>query len=82
MSTFQNSKAYHSRIRGESVLDNDGDSDRAILEEEEGKGSGIMKTMKVTVSEETEISNGSEVLQKQSHDWPPPQPGSNGHHAI
>ncbi|KAF2027779.1 hypothetical protein EK21DRAFT_71327 [Setomelanomma holmii] len=50
MNTFQNSKAYHSRIRGESILDNDGDSDPAILlEEEEGKGACIMKTTKVTV---------------------------------
>ncbi|KAF9691253.1 hypothetical protein EKO04_010923 [Ascochyta lentis] len=84
LNTFQNSKAYQSRICRESIVDNDGDSDRAILGEEESKGSGIMKTMKVTVSEEVEASSskGSEISQKQSHDWPPPQPGNNGHHAI
>lgn len=84
MSTFQNSKAYHSRIRGESIMDDDGDSDRAILEEEEGKRSGIMRTTKVTVSEEPDASSskGSVVSQKQSHDWPPPQVSKSQHHAI
>lgn len=75
MNTFQNSKAYHSRIPGESILDNDADSDRAILEEEEGKGAGIMKTTKVTVMEEPESSSSkaSEISHKQSHDWPEPE---------
>jgi hypothetical protein len=83
MKALQNSKAYNSRIRGESILDNDGDSDRAILEEE-GNSSGIMKTMKVTVFEEVEASSSkeSEVSQKQSHDWPPPQLGNRSHHAM
>ena len=84
MNTFQNSKAYHSRIPGDSVLDNDADSDRAILEEEEGKGLGIMKTTQVTVMEEAEASSskGSEVSHKQSHDWPEPKPSKNVHHAM
>lgn len=70
MDTFRNSKAHHSRIRGESDLDNDGDSDRAILGEEDSKGPGIMKTMKVTVTEEVEAnsSRGSEASKKQSRD--------------
>jgi hypothetical protein len=76
MSTFQNSKAYHSRLPGDSVLDNDGDSDRAILEDDENKGAGIMKTTKVTVSEEVEgtDSQSSELSHKRSHDWPEPAP--------
>ncbi|KAJ6285827.1 hypothetical protein J3E71DRAFT_210178 [Bipolaris maydis] len=48
LKNFQGSKAYHSRIPGESVLDDD--SDRAILtDEEEHKGPGIMKSMNVEV---------------------------------
>lgn len=72
MGTFQNSKAYHSRLPGESVLDNDSDSDRAILEDQEKQASGIVKTTKVTVSEEVEASGskGSETPHKQSIDWP------------
>jgi hypothetical protein len=84
MNTFLNSKAYHSRLGDDSVLDNDGDSDRAILENEEGKSAGIMKTMKVTVSEEAKASSseGSEASQKQSNDWAPPQPDKYSHHAL
>lgn len=84
MNTFQNSKAYHSRIPGESILDNDGDSDRAILEEEEGKGPGILKTTQVTVSEEPEAtsSKGSDISHKRSNDWPEPRFQGDGHHAI
>ncbi|KAF2822696.1 hypothetical protein CC86DRAFT_301028 [Ophiobolus disseminans] len=84
MNTFQNSKAYHSRIPGESILDNDGDSDRAILEEEEGKGPGIMKTTQVTVLEEAEASSSkvSEVSHKRSHDWPEPNTIGRDHHAL
>lgn len=74
MGTFQNSKAYHSRLPGESVLDNDSDSDRAILEDQEKQAAGIVKTTKVTVSEESEgpSSRGPETLHKQSIDWPAP----------
>lgn len=54
MQNFAGSKAYHSRIPGESVLDNDDESDRAILEEEH-KGQGIMKSTKVTVTEEAGV---------------------------
>lgn len=76
MSTFQNSKAYHSRLPGESVLDGDGDSDRAILEDEDNKGAGIVKTTKVTVSEEIEgaSSQSSRLSHKRSNDWPEPAP--------
>lgn len=37
---------------GESALDSDGDSERAILEEDGRKNPGIMKTTRVTVVEE------------------------------
>jgi hypothetical protein len=73
MNTFQSSKAYHSRLPGESVLE-DSDSDRVILEGEEGKP-GIMKTTKVIVTEEVEDSS-SKVLagsHKQNCDWPSPK---------
>lgn len=80
MSTFQSSKAYHSRIPGESILDNDSDSDRAILQEEEGKCAGIMKTTKVTVEEnEASGSQSSQLSRKRSHDWPEPRAGPGGH---
>lgn len=49
MDNLRGSKAYHSRIQGESVLGSDNDSDRAILEEEEHGSAGIMKRMTVTV---------------------------------
>jgi hypothetical protein len=48
MNNFQGSKAYHSRVQGESVLDDE--SDRAILTaDEEHKGHGIMKSTDVEV---------------------------------
>jgi hypothetical protein len=80
MSTFQSSKAYHSRIPGESVLDNDSDSDRAILQEEESKSAGIMKTTKVTVEEnEASGSQSSQLSHKRSNDWPEPRVGPDTH---
>lgn len=60
---------------GESVLDSDSESERAILEDEQGKGSGIVKTTKVTVLEEAEGTSqktSTESLQKQSRDWASP----------
>jgi hypothetical protein len=74
MSTFQNSKAYHSRVAGESVLDNDGASDRAILEDEENTIGGITKTTQVTVSEEIEapISKSIDLPHNQSQEWREP----------
>lgn len=60
---------------GESALDSDSDSERAILEDGEGKGAGIIKTTKVTVLEETEgpsQKSSHESLQKQSRDWASP----------
>jgi hypothetical protein len=78
MSTFQSGKAYHSRLPGGSVLD-DSDSDRAVLEDEEGKA-GMIKTTKVMVTEEVEESSskGSGSSQKQSCDWPSPKPDHEG----
>lgn len=49
MNNFQGSKAYHSRIRGESVLDEDDESDRAILDDQDVKMHGIMKSTDVEV---------------------------------
>jgi hypothetical protein len=81
MKNFQGSKAYHSRIPGESMLDGDDESDRAILEEEEHKGPGIMKStnVQVTVSEDVVedaggSSRGGESLNayKPSIDWASP----------
>lgn len=57
------------------MLDQDSDSERAILEDEEGKGVGIMKTTKVTILEEGEGPSqkaSQESLQEQSHDWASP----------
>ncbi|KAG9194045.1 hypothetical protein G6011_04080 [Alternaria panax] len=61
MKNFQGSKAYHSRIPGESILDGDDESDRAILPDDEHKGPGIMKStnVQVTVSEDVEAGSSS-----------------------
>ena len=82
MKNFQGSKAYHSRIPGESMLDGDDESDRAILEEEEHKGQGIMKStnVQVIVSEDIEEASGSSAkgsesptnAHKPSIDWASP----------
>jgi hypothetical protein len=84
MNNFPGSKSYHSRLPDESILDDDADSDRAILEDEENKSSGIMKTTQVVVSEEigassSQVSDGSP---KRSHGWPGPNATSKGQHAI
>ncbi|KAF1936567.1 hypothetical protein EJ02DRAFT_506444 [Clathrospora elynae] len=77
LNTFQGSKAYHSRIRGESVLGGDDESERAILEGEENKESGILKSTKVTVTDEEDGSSSSKdggvQIYEQSNDWPSPQ---------
>jgi hypothetical protein len=85
MSTFRNSKAYRSRLPGESVLDNDSDSDRAILKDEENMGAGITKTTQVTVLEEIRraSSKGPDFLHKQSLDWQVSGSATrSGHHAA
>lgn len=73
LDTYENNKRTHKSVHpGESMLDNDSDSERAILEEGEGKGAGIMKTTQVTVHEEAEEPRqqaSQESLQKHSHDW-------------
>ena len=60
MKNFQGSKAYHSRLPGESVLDGDDESDRAILDDDH-KADGIMKStdVQVTVSNEIEEAGSS-----------------------
>ena len=87
MKTFEGSKAYHSRIPGESILDADDESDRAILDEEEHKGPGIMKSTKVTIQETNGDSGSSShkdsspTAYKQSIDWQSPHLGQSGPHA-
>jgi hypothetical protein len=77
LDTYEANKRTHKSVHpGESALESDSDSERAILEDEEGRGAGIMKTTKVTVLEEPEegpSQKASQVsLQKQSHDWASP----------
>lgn len=74
MQNFRGSKAYHSRLPGESVLDADDESERAILEDGEHKGPGIMKKTQVTVTEEeggTGVAKGSVEVEryKRSVEW-------------
>jgi hypothetical protein len=53
LSTFGQNKSGRSGHPGESVLDSDDESARAILDDDEGKNNmGIMKTTKVVVTEE------------------------------
>lgn len=81
LDTYENNKrlgtksAHRSMHPGESALDSDSDSERAILEDEEGKSAGIMKTTKVTVLEETDgpsQKTSHESLQKQNQVWASP----------
>lgn len=65
MSTLQPSKTTKSARPGESVLEADDESERGILNEQEG---GIMKTTKVTVTEEGE-ERSQEGSYKQEHKW-------------
>jgi hypothetical protein len=81
MNNFQGSKAYHSRLPGESILDGDDESDRAILDDDH-KNAGIVKStnVQVTVSEEvaeagsSSNSKGSESpkVYKPEIDWASP----------
>ncbi|CAN9176903.1 unnamed protein product [Alternaria sp. RS040] len=92
MKNFQGSKAYHSRLPGESVLDGDDESDRAILPDDEHKGPGIMKStnVQVTVSEDVEQAGSSSnskggespKMYKPEIDWASPHLESGGgpHH--
>ncbi|KAF1837148.1 hypothetical protein BDW02DRAFT_181833 [Decorospora gaudefroyi] len=84
MKNFQGSKAYHSRIPGESVLDGDDESDRAILEDEEHKGPGIMKStaVNVTLSEVEDGGSSSKAESPNTYnpsiDWASPHLEKNG----
>lgn len=55
LSDLRGSKAYHSRLRGESALDADDDSDRAILDDESNQ-SRILKSVTVTVEGTENVS--------------------------
>jgi hypothetical protein len=81
MKSFHGSKAYHSKIPGESILDGDDESDRHILEGAENKDQGIMKSTKVTITQEAgedEASGSSSKggsspgLYKPNIDWDSP----------
>ncbi|KAF2622398.1 hypothetical protein BU25DRAFT_402772 [Macroventuria anomochaeta] len=77
LDTYENNKRLHKSTHksvhpGESALDSDSDSERAILEDEENKSVGIMKTTKVTVLEGPRQKVSQESLRKQSHDWASP----------
>ncbi|CAN9202843.1 unnamed protein product [Alternaria alternata] len=92
MKNFQGSKAYHSRLPGESILDGDDESDRAILPDDEHKGPGIMKStnVQVTVSEDVEEAGSSSnskggespKMYKPEIDWASPhlESGDGPHH--
>jgi hypothetical protein len=84
MSTLKTSNACRSRVLGESVLDNDSDSDRAILAHKDGKEMHIVKTTQVTVSEEVEASKSkvADLSPKRSHDWSEPKADNNGHYEV
>ncbi|PSN72643.1 hypothetical protein BS50DRAFT_630650 [Corynespora cassiicola Philippines] len=88
MNTFQNNRTHKSGHPGESILDNDDESERAILDDDdEGKGPGIIKTTKVTVSEEGETSSQrdreSPGSYKPNNDWAISNSLEKGtHHAI
>jgi len=81
MKNFQGSKAYHSRLPGESILDGDDESDRAILDDDQ-KGSGIMKSTDVQVTVTNDVgeagsssnskSGGSPKMYNHEIDWASP----------
>ncbi|KAI4650627.1 hypothetical protein J4E93_002984 [Alternaria ventricosa] len=81
MKNFQGSKAYHSRLPGESILDGDDESDRAILDDDQ-KGSGIMKSTDVQVTVTNDVgeagsssnskSGGSPKMYNPEIDWASP----------
>ncbi|KAF2996233.1 hypothetical protein E8E13_003240 [Curvularia kusanoi] len=75
LDTYEQNKSSHkSRHPGESVLDSDSESERAILEDQEGKSAGIMKTTKVTVLEEADgPSQKTSRESMQPHDWASPE---------
>ena len=57
------------------MLDSDSESERAILENVEGKGVGIVKTTKVTVSEEEDgptRHTSRESMRPHVNDWAAP----------
>lgn len=88
MRNFEGSKAYNSRIRAESSLQRDDDSDRAILDESEHKGSGIMKSTTVTVKGVTGESNNDTTEHssidslKPALDWNSPRQNKSTNHVV
>ncbi|KAF2124494.1 hypothetical protein P153DRAFT_411551 [Dothidotthia symphoricarpi CBS 119687] len=70
LNDMQSRKTTKSGHTHESILDRDDESERAILEDEEEKRIGIVKTTKVTITAESEeTSRDSQGSYKQSSDW-------------
>jgi hypothetical protein len=69
LDTYENNRRTRKSVHpGDSVLDNDSDSERAILEEGDGKGMGIVKTTKVIVEEAEEKDSQSSSLHR-TREW-------------
>jgi hypothetical protein len=69
LDTYENNRRAHKSVHpGDSILDNDSDSERAILEDAESKGAGIMKTTKVSVTE-ADDTESPKTSQQRSREW-------------
>jgi hypothetical protein len=69
LDTYENNRRTRKSMhQGDSILDNDSDSERAILEDAEGKGAGIVKTTKVTVTE-AEETDSRKASDQRSREW-------------
>jgi hypothetical protein len=79
----KNRRTHKSTHHGDSVLANDSDSERGILENREDKGSGIVKTTEVTVLEAGEQNPRVSLQQaSRSNEWGPSDDLEHGdHHA-
>lgn len=88
MSNFGTSKGTKStRPAGESVLDRDDESERAILADDERKSEnsgGITKTTKVTVVEERDVERGGSASGSYKHEerWTPGSDPPRGPNAV
>lgn len=69
LDTYENNRRTRKSMhQGDSILDNDSDSERAILEDAEGKGAGIIKTTKVSVTE-AEGTDSRKTSDQTSREW-------------
>jgi RNase adaptor protein for sRNA GlmZ degradation len=80
LDTYENNRRAHKSVhQGDSILDNDSDSERAILEDAEGKGAGIVKTTKVSVTEADDIES-PKTSQQRSREWEASNDTERGEH--